>query len=132
MTTAYVESSAAAKLVLREPDSDTLRLSLRSHDHLVSSDLTRLEVTRAAWRAAGDTGLAQARAALLPIDTIPIERAIVDGAVRLGPPRLRSLDAIHVATALDLADDELTFYSYDQRTLEAARAAGLTVASPTP
>jgi hypothetical protein len=75
VTTAYVESSAAAKLVLREPDSDTLRLSLRSHDHLVSSDLTRLEVTRAAWRAAGDTGLAQERAALLPIDTIPIERA---------------------------------------------------------
>jgi uncharacterized protein len=130
MRLAYVESSAAAKLVLREVDSDALRLSLRDHEQLVCSDLTRLEVARAAWRSDGDVGLAQARAAMLPIETIPIDRRIVDTAISLAPAALRSIDAIHVATALSLGVDDVTFYSYDARTVDAARAAGLSVASP--
>ena len=132
MTLAYIESSAAAKLVLHEPDSHALRRSLRTHDHLVCSDLTRLEVARAASRSDGDLGLAQARAAMLPIETLPIDRRIIDAAISLAPAALRSLDAIHVATALSLGVDEVTFYSYDVRTVDAARAAGLSVASPSP
>jgi uncharacterized protein len=51
-------------------------------------------------------------------------------ACHLAPPTLRSLDAIHIATALAVGRDDVVFYSYDQRALDAARAAGLTVASP--
>jgi predicted nucleic acid-binding protein len=46
------------------------------------------------------------------------------------PPRLRTLDAIHLATALDLADSLSTLLTYDKLLAEAARAAGLTVLSP--
>ena len=132
MSVAYVESSAAAKLVLQEAESDALRSSLREHDHVVCSDLTRLEVARAAWRSDGDVGLAQARVALLPIGLIPIDRRVVDAAIGLASATLRSLDAIHVASALSLGADGVTFYSYDARTVEAAHSAGLSVASPRP
>jgi predicted nucleic acid-binding protein len=131
VTTAYVESSALAKLVLDEEGSAELRSALRRHDHVVSSDLTTIEVSRAAFRARGEVGLAQARAALLPIASLAIDRAVIVTAARLEPRSLRSPDAIHVATALALAADDPVFYSYDARTLDAARAAGLSTASPT-
>lgn len=132
MTTAYVESSALTKLVLDEHGSEELRSALRHHEHVVSSDLTCVEVTRASARARGEQGVARARAALLPIASIPIDRAIIDAASRLEPSTLRSLDAIHVATALALGTEHVTFYSYDSRTIEAARSAGLAVATPSP
>jgi predicted nucleic acid-binding protein len=125
-----VESSALTKLVLDEPGSENLREALRQHERLVSSDLTTIEVSRAARRARGDDGLAQARAALLPIAQVTIDRSVVRAAARLEPVTLRSLDAIHVASALGVEEDGIVFYSYDHRTLEAARAAGLTTASP--
>ncbi|MET0628577.1 MAG: type II toxin-antitoxin system VapC family toxin [Acidimicrobiia bacterium] len=131
MSAAYVESSAMTKLVLDEQQSTALRHALRAHDHWVSSDLTVIEVTRAASRARGDEGRAQARAALLPLGTLPVDRTVVSAASRLEPSTLRPLDAIHIATALALAPDDVVFYSYDARTIDAARAAGLTVSSPT-
>ncbi|MFI5045937.1 MAG: type II toxin-antitoxin system VapC family toxin [Acidimicrobiia bacterium] len=130
MSTAYVESSALTKVVLDEPESSALRDALRGHERWVSSDLTAVEVTRAAARARGEEGRARARAALVPIGALSIDRAVVALAARLEPRTLRSLDAIHVATALTLAPDELVFYSYDSRTVDAAREAGLDVASP--
>ena len=130
MTTAYVESSAMTKLVLDEHESASLRNALGEHEHIVASDLTTLEVMRAAARVRGDEGMAQARAALVPVGNLPIDRSIIAVASRLEPRSLRSLDAIHVATALTLSPDDVTFYSYDARTIEAARSAGLSVASP--
>jgi predicted nucleic acid-binding protein len=130
VTTAYVESSAMTKLVLAEPESVALRRALRDHEQLVSSSLTVIEVTRAAARVGGIDGMAQARAALVPVGTVPIDATIVAAASQLAPVSLHSLDAIHVATALALARDDITFYSYDRRALDAARAVGLAVASP--
>jgi len=130
VSTAYVESSAMTKLILDEQQSSALRDALRAHDHCVSSDLTVVEVTRAATRARGDEGRARARVALVPVGTIPIDRGIVALASRLDPATLRSLDAIHVATALSLEPDDVVFYSYDARTIDAARAVGLSTASP--
>jgi uncharacterized protein len=130
VSAAYVESSAMAKLVIDEQQSAPLRTALRGHDRWVASDLTVVEVTRAAVRTRGDEGRVQARAALLPVGTVPIDRGIVTLASRLEPPALRSLDAIHIATALTLEPDGIVFYSYDARTIDAARAAGLTVVSP--
>jgi predicted nucleic acid-binding protein len=127
---AYVESSALTKLVIDEPGSENLRIALRSHERLVSSDLATIEVSRAARRARGEQGLAQARVALLPVAQLTIDSAVVRAAAQLEPPSLRSLDAIHVASALVLDEPDVVFYSYDQRTLAAARAATLLTASP--
>jgi hypothetical protein len=118
------------KLAVAEPETPVLKDALGTHDRIVSSDLGAIEATRAAWRHDGDSGAARARAALLTMSMIPIDRPIVDVACRLFPPTLRSLDAIHIATALGLIADDVVFYSYDLRALDAARTAGLTVASP--
>ena len=130
MNVAYVESSAMVKLWRTEPETDALREVLGRSAVLVSSDLTRLEVVRTAARQAGDVGRAQARSVLLGLTTVPVDRQIVDAAAALVPDSLRSLDAIHVATALAVDDGDLVFYSYDRRALEAARANGLRTASP--
>jgi predicted nucleic acid-binding protein len=130
MTLAYVESSALMKLVVREAESEALRRDLGGTTRLVSSQLSVLEVGRGAARADGDDGLARARATLLRFDLIPIDAPVVDTGTALLPRVLRSLDAIHVASALAIGVEHVVFYSYDARTLEAARANGLATASP--
>jgi len=130
VTVVYVESSAMVKLWRTEPETDALREDLGRSTVLVGSDLTRIEVMRTAARQAGDVGRARARSVLLGLTTVPVDRQIVDAAAALGPDSLRSLDAIHVATALAVDDGDLVFYSYDRRALEAARANGLRTASP--
>jgi len=129
MTVAYVESSALVKLALAEDHSADLRAAIRGGD-LVTSQLSALEVGRALLRSHGDAGLARARTEMLRFETLRVDRSVLDAATRLEPTLLRSLDAIHVASALALATAEVVFYSYDARTLEAARANGLTTASP--
>lgn len=130
MTLAYVESSAMVKLAVREAQTSALRDALAVHERLVTSDLTAIETVRAARRSRGDVGMAHARAALLTVDLVPIDQPVVDAASRLEPIALRSLDAVHVATALAFVADDLVFYSYDARTVDAAKSVGLTVASP--
>lgn len=130
MTCAYVESSAAAKLVLDEEETSALRDVLARASDRVASELVVTEVSRAAARVDGDRGRARARGRLLALELVPIDRPILDRAAGLDPVSLRSLDAIHVATALALEVAELVFYAYDRRTVEAAEANGLTVASP--
>lgn len=130
MTVAYVESSALVKLVVAEPESRALRAGLAGATHRVASDLAMVETARAARRAAGDRGLARARALFLRLAFVPIDREVVERAVALDPPALRSLDAIHVATACSLGAADLVFFSYDERTAGAARAAGLRVEAP--
>ena len=130
MTAAYVESSALVKIAINEPDGPSLRQALREHDAVVTSELAVVEVGRAARRDDGDAGLVRARAALLGLAPVAIDRPILDRAAMLEPPALRSLDAVHVATALALEERDVVFYSYDRRTLDAAEANGLTVASP--
>ncbi len=131
VTSAYVETSAMAKLVLDEIESRDLRDALQSHDGpRLTSELTVLELGRAARRGLGDTGIARARATILAFELLSIDRAVIDRASRIDPRSLRSLDAIHVASALALELPDVVFYSYDQRTIDAARANGLVTASP--
>jgi predicted nucleic acid-binding protein len=67
---------------------------------------------------------------MLRLEMMPVDRPVIERAARLEPLELRSLDAIHVATALALESPDLVFYSYDSRTIGAAQANGITVASP--
>ncbi len=124
----YLDTSAAVKLLIDERESSALRAYLSDHDW-ASSALVRTELVRALLRV--DPSVVPraldllAQGSLLVIDT-----QVLDAAARLAPPSLRSLDAIHLASALQLRDDLTAFVAYDDRLLSAASALGMPVASP--
>ena len=127
----YLESSALLKLVRREIETDALRdwLADRPDQPAATSELGRVEVLRAARRVGG-RALAEARALVDDIDLVPLHRAVQDLASEVGQATLRTLDALHLASALLLADVLSDFVAYDQRLLEAAHALGLPARSP--
>lgn len=126
---AYLDSSALVKLVVAEDESLALRRALRRHPSRVSSALARVEVVRAV-RAYGVEGSTRARVVMRGLDLVPIDDGILDAAARLDPAVLRSLDAIHLASALRLAGELEVVITYDRRMAEAARSLGLVVAAP--
>lgn len=126
----YVDSSALVKLAIEEPESGALRAHLRRRRALVSSALARTEVLRALLLE-GEEGMARGRAVLNRIELIRVNARVLDAAGSLQPPRMRSLDAIHLATARALGSDLSHIVSYDDRMTEAARGLGLRTASPT-
>jgi predicted nucleic acid-binding protein len=125
----YLDSSAVVKLIVREPESEALRSYLSSAGPLASSILTTVEVSRAVGRVASDLGDAVA-AALAALTIIGLDAAIAARGGQLGPAGLRTLDAIHLATALELAGDLAAFVCYDERLASAARGLGLAVVAP--
>jgi len=129
----YLDSSAVMKVVRAEEESDALRewLVTRADEAVVTSELGRVEVLRAAGRL-GAGAAAEARAVLGDVDLVPLDRAVQDLAAEVGGPLLRTLDAVHLASALVLGDAVSAVVCYDVRLADAARAAGLTVATPAP
>ena len=127
----YLDSSALMKLVRQEDETAALGewLDLRAEQPVVTSELGRVEVLRAALRV-GDQVVAEARALLGDLDLVPLDRAVQDIACDIGDPLLRTLDALHLASALLLGDGLTTFVSYDHRLADAAHAAGLHVTTP--
>lgn len=125
----YLDSSALVKLVVAEPESAALRQHLGRRRPLVSSALARTEVLRAVL-GEGSEGIGRAHALLGRIDLLRINDRILGSAGSLLPAHLRSLDAIHLATALQLGNDLGSLVSYDQRMLDAARHLGISIASP--
>ena len=128
MTVTYVESSALAKLIVVESGSKALRAYLRGRT-VVTSALTRLEVTRAVRKSKAQPTVGL-DAVFGVVTVVEIQQEILRLASVLEPPELRSLDAIHLATALSIADDLDGFVTYDRQLGRAAAAAGLPVASP--
>ncbi len=124
----YVDSSAFAKLVVEEPETQALSRHLRGRQ-LTTSELAIIEVARVERLAEPKrlTG-ATARGVLAEVDLVSLARPILDRAAELTSRRVRSLDAIHLATALEVDPGEVV--AYDRRLLDAAAAAGLSVASP--
>lgn len=116
------------KLVHRESETDALLASTAFLRARVSSALAQVEVTRSA-RPYGPEAQVAAANVLARMTLRPVDDAVIASAMSIDPERLRSLDAIHLATALSLEDLDL-FISYDQRLNEAASAAGLNVRSP--
>lgn len=126
----YLDSSAIVKLVLPEAESAALRLELARNRERCSSALVRVEVLRAVRRAnASFETLQRAAAVLERIAMMPLDDRVLSTAAELDPPGLRSLDAIHLATALSLFDLN-ALVAYDQRLLAAASAAGLRTMAP--
>ncbi len=124
----YTDSSALAKLVLDEAESDALRAFVDGVA-LVSAALGFVEVLRAARRF-GPPAERQARDLLARVQLVRLDGPILESAAMLDPPELRSLDAIHIASALVLGEDLEAVVTYDGRMAEAARAAGLRVEAP--
>jgi predicted nucleic acid-binding protein len=127
----YLDSSALMKLVRQEAETEALRDWLVSQSELpvITSELGRVEVLRAARRA-GSQALTEARAVIGDVDLVPLDRGVQDLACEIGDPPLRTLDALHLASALLLRDEVTAFVAYDERLVNAARAAGLPTTSP--
>jgi predicted nucleic acid-binding protein len=125
----YVDTSAAVKLLVRESETSALRRWLRDGERdLVSSDLLRTELSRVALRL-GD-GMQRAEAILAGIIVLPVTTTTFDAAGRLEPASLRSLDALHLAAALDLGDELDAILTYDERLAAAAMTNGVEVVAP--
>ncbi|MDT7646051.1 MAG: uncharacterized protein QOC75_3051 [Pseudonocardiales bacterium] len=126
----YVETSAAAKLIIEEPESSRLAAHLDravdQDDGLLSSMLLETELRRLAVR----TGVAQSVVTRLleRLDLLEIDRSLYREAGLLAGPHLRSLDAIHVAAALRANADAMV--TYDLRQADAADSVGLSVQTP--
>ncbi len=124
----YLDASAIVKLVRREPETSALIEEVQGDPDLVSSALAWTEVVRATRRAR--TSVDRARSVLEGIGMVPVDDGILRGASELTPTSLRTLDAIHVATALSLRDDLAAVVAYDERLIAAARRHGLLARSP--
>lgn len=127
----YLDPSALVKLVHPEPDSAPL-ISWLTTERLpaVTSALAEVEVERAVRRTA-PAALPAVPAVLSTVFLFDIDATIRRAAARMADPLLRSLDAIHLATALEIGGELHAFVAYDKRLLDAAASAGLTVVRPT-
>jgi uncharacterized protein len=125
----YLDSSAIVKLVVREAESAALRRYLRRRRPLVASALARAEVLRALI-GSGPAALQRAREALIRLELVRVNDRVLDAAGTLLPPDIRSLDAIHLATAMELGDDLGPLVTYDVKMAEAARTLGFRVVAP--
>lgn len=127
----YLETSALVKLVVAEPETAAMQRFLAPLEpaDLVTSALTRTELLRATRRRDHD-GEQKARDVLGRLAEITLTQGLLDTAGILGPPTLRSLDAVHLATAMELEDELSAVVAYDDRLLDCARRAGLPVRTP--
>jgi predicted nucleic acid-binding protein len=126
---AYLDSSAFVKLASEEAESEALRGYLRDWRLLVSSALLQVESLRALRRLGEDT-MTAARQRIEGVELIAIDRDILVDAASIGPEALRSLDAIHLATALQLGSDLGVLVTYDRRLAQAATQLGMSVSAP--
>lgn len=127
----YLDSSALVKLVNPEPESRSLKELLADWPERISSALARVEVLRATRRAGGDEdSLRRAEKVVGRVGLIRLDHTVLDEASSLGPPELRLLDAIHLATALSVGEDLGGMVCYDPRLAEAATVSGIEVLTP--
>ncbi len=124
----YLDASAFVKLVVAEPETASLSAALEDLTRIVSSEILEVEVLRASRRAGSDPRAA--RAQLTAVRLMPLTADIRALASELEPPSIRSLDAIHVASALSLRERLTGLFTYDERVSSAAHDAGLDVYAP--
>ena len=130
MSALYLDTSAFVKLAVEESETAALRQFLAERaSRRVSSALLRTEALRAV-RHLGPDALASVREAIRRVDLVAIDDRILDAAGTLEPRVLRTLDAIHLATAMAMGDDLDAIVTYDDRMVEAAGLLGLLVAAP--
>ena len=131
----YADTSALVKLVRAEPESAALRAYL-ADEGLVCCELVLTELPRAIRRAAADDPrlplermLRRAGELLDAVALLPLDRTLLIRAGSLPEPAPRTLDAIHVAAAVDVSPID-AFVSYDERQAAVARLNGLRTVAP--
>lgn len=129
MTATYLDSSAIVKLAVREPETDALRRHLRRRRTLITSALARTEVLRALLPG-GERAVSAGHLVLSRFDLVRVNDQVLGGAGVLLPVELRSLDAIHLATAGRIGRDLSEIVTYDHRMALAARELGYKVSTP--
>jgi uncharacterized protein len=127
---AYLDTSALVKLVVVEPESSALRNALARWPTFASAALIRTETVRALRRSGNGQYAGTALRLLRTVHLVRVNEALLDRAAYLDPPDLRSLDALHLAAALELSSDLGALYTYDARLTDAAEAYGLDVRAP--
>jgi predicted nucleic acid-binding protein len=126
----YIDTSALVKLVSVEAETAALHeWVVDNQPELVASDLLRTELRRAVRRS-GTAHPIDVDDGLAAVDLLPATAAVFDAAAELAPTDLRTLDSIHLATALGVLDDCDGIITYDDRLAHAARRHGLTVIAP--
>ena len=130
MPVTYLDSSAIVKLAVEEPESAALRRHLRRRRPLVSSALARTEVLRALLPA-GERAVGAGRAVLADLHLARLNDRVLSDAAVLEPIELRSLDAIHLATAQRFGAELAQLVTYDERMITAGRGMGIRTATPT-
>jgi hypothetical protein len=126
----YLDTSAAAKLVVAEPASDAMASWAATHEtQLIGSDLLRTELLRATRRAVPDL-MQRARAVLDTLTLFNLTSATFERAATFDPEELRSLDALHLAAAMELDDELDGIVTYDDRMATAAALHGIAVIAP--
>lgn len=127
----YLDSSALVKLVLPEAETEALLAALQHWPDRVSSELAVLEVERAARRASDDPDVhRRAQDVLAAVHLLALDSAVLREAARLEPSELRSLDAIHLASALSLEEDLGALSVYDRNLRSAAEALRVPIVAP--
>ncbi|MGA9761957.1 MAG: PIN domain-containing protein [Gaiellaceae bacterium] len=129
MATVYLDTSALGRVLLGEPDASAILRELAGFDQHVASRLVRVELRRLALRY----DLLETAAELLAaVALIPLDQTILDAAETILPAQVATLDAIHLVTALRLAEAGFldTVMTYDARLAEGAAENGLNVLTP--
>ena len=127
--TVYLDASALVKLAAPEEETEPVRAFLAGHRSQATSIVALVEVRRAVARRPGVTP-GRVDDVLGRTIVLGLEQRIIEGAATVGPVTLRTLDAIHLASAAQLAEDLEAFVTFDRRQAEAARALGMLVSSP--
>ena len=131
MSLVYLDSSALVKLVVAEPESLALADFLRGRSERVSSAVALTEVPRALRRAGfGASERRRSREVMARVALVDVDRRILAAAAAVEPPALRTLDAIHLATALAVREDLASIVTYDTRLAAAAERVHLEVSVP--
>ena len=131
MPLVYLDSSALVKLVIVEPESRALIEHLEEWPQRVSSALALTELPRALERAGfGAAARRRAREVLGRLALVDVDRRILMTAAALEPGALRTLDAIHLATALAVREDLGAVVTYDRRLKAAAERVHIDVVAP--
>lgn len=125
----YLDASALVKLVVREPESEALRRFLARYPERVTSALSHVEVLRAVLHQ-GSRAERRARQVLARVRQLRIDDAVLDAAARLEPVVLRSLDALHIASAQAFEGDLGPVVTYDRRMLLALGALSIDARAP--
>lgn len=130
----YLETTALTKLVIAEPETAALQAWLASQrdqgEYNATSALGRVELMRVVARYGEPGHVERARYVLDGLDILPLTKTVMSLAETVGPVALRSLDAIHLASVVQVKQHLTTVVTYDRRLLQACREADVETTSP--